>query len=136
MLLPGESDTAYFAIMGADSLSELKATAIQARKKVEFFRRQANLPDAMTLSQNYPNPFNSSTRIEFTVHEPQNVKLRIFNVLGQQVRRFEDFFVAPGYHSLVWDGTDNGGNPVASGVYFYRLSADNLSQTRKMILLK
>jgi len=135
-LFPGQSDTAYFAIMGADSLSELKATAIQARKKVQFFRRQANLPDGITLSQNYPNPFNSSTRIEFTTHKAQKIGVKIFNVLGQEVRHFEDIFVSSGYHSMTWDGTDDGGNEVASGVYFYWLSSDNSSETRKMILLK
>lgn len=136
LLFPGESDTAYFAILGGDSLSELKATARQARKKAQFLIRQANLPSEVTLSQNYPNPFNSSTRIEFTTHDPKKIGLKIFNVLGQEVRHFEDIVVSPGYHSVAWDGTDDGRNHVASGVYFYRLSSNNSSITRKMILLK
>jgi len=94
------------------------------------------VPGQFALAQNYPNPFNPTTEINFSVPTRSHVRLEVLNLLGQQVRLLEDRSFAPGQYSSEWDGRDNDGNGAASGVYFYRLTADQFSQSRKMILLK
>jgi hypothetical protein len=88
------------------------------------------------LSQNYPNPFNPQTTIAFSLKERGRVSLAIFNVAGERVRTLAEESLAAGPHTKVWDGRDNHGQPVSSGVYFYRLRAAGYEQTRKMVLLK
>jgi hypothetical protein len=96
-----------------------------------------SVPRDFALDQNYPNPFNAATTITFAVTgRAVNTKLEIFNVLGQQVATLIDGPVEPGRHSQVWDGTDRTGTPVASGLYFYRLTTGNRAETKKMVLLK
>jgi len=94
------------------------------------------LPTGFSLSQNYPNPFNPETTIEYTVSSAQRMTLEIFNTLGQRVDVLVDDYVNAGSHSVRWDGSDESGNKVASGVYFYRLSGENFETTRKMLMLK
>jgi len=90
-----------------------------------------------SLSQNYPNPFNPTTVIRFTVRERTPVRLHIYNVVGQRVRTLVDDVRTPGVvHTIEWNGRNNSGQSVASGVYFYRLVTTDFTQTRKMVLLK
>jgi hypothetical protein len=96
---------------------------------------QPNLPMAFELKQNHPNPFNPTTHINFDLPSPTDIDLTIYNVLGQQVKSYSDFRTA-GSHSITWDGTDNTGSQVSSGVYFYRLDAGQNSATKKMMMLK
>jgi FlgD Ig-like domain len=87
-------------------------------------------------AQNYPNPFNPSTTIEFTVRERSKVSLKIYNVAGQLVRTLVDGDRAPGaVHKVAWDGRNDAGTTVSSGVYFYKLVTSDFTQTRKMVLL-
>lgn len=95
----------------------------------------ANVPKVFDLKQNRPNPFNPSTVINYDLPSPATVKLEIYNVLGQSVRSFSDFKEA-GNHSITWNGCDNSGTQVASGVYFYRLEAGKDVATKKMMMLK
>lgn len=88
------------------------------------------------LKQNFPNPFNPSTNIEFTVPEQGQVELQIFNVLGQKVRTLVSEKLQAGNFTATWNGTDESGKLVSSGVYFYKLTAGEFSQTRKMVFLK
>lgn len=101
---------------------------------------EANLnptPEGYTLSQNFPNPFNPSTNIVFSVPKTENVSLKIFNVLGQEVKSLVNAKVTGGVSTMAtWDGTDNFGQKVSSGVYFYQLKAGDFSETKKMLLLK
>jgi hypothetical protein len=136
LLSPGESDTAYFAILGAETLEEMKATALQARQTVQSLSRTKTLPGSTVLRQNYPNPFNSTTRIEFVLPEPGNVTFKVFNVLGQQVATLVNHYMRAGHHTVTWAGTDNRGKRVASGIYLYRLTTAYYSETKKMLLLK
>lgn len=99
------------------------------------------LPEGFALSQNYPNPFNPNTTITFNL--PQNgrsglglVELKIFDLLGKEVKTLISQPIAAGFHSVQWDGNNNAGQPVASGVYLYRLSAGELVATQKMMLLR
>jgi aminopeptidase N len=89
------------------------------------------IPMQALLIGNYPNPFNNSTVIKFSLSEPQNISLEIFNMLGQKVAVLHDGYLNAGQHEIVW----NAGS-ASSGVYFYKLTADNSSEVRKMTLLK
>lgn len=89
------------------------------------------------LEQNQPNPFNPSTTIRYSLSTAGPVTLRIYDVTGAVVRALvDDAHAAAGASEATWNGRDDGGRPVASGVYFYRLQSPNLTLTRKMVLLK
>ena len=98
--------------------------------------RAPALPTIAALHQNYPNPFNPSTEIQFDIPTARDVKLRVYNQLGQTVRTLVDNRMKAGTHNLKWDGADTQGKAVASGVYFYNLEAGQFSQIRKMMLVK
>ena len=94
------------------------------------------LPVDFAAYQNYPNPFNPSTEIKFDLPVNSHVRLEIFNVLGQKVTTVIDDDMEAGFRSVIWNGDDRNGNQVASGVYFYRLSAGDHNFTKKMMMLK
>jgi len=91
----------------------------------------SNLPREVALYQNYPNPFNASTEIKFALPEQSDVKIEVYNILGQKTATVADGLFPAGYHSVNW----NAGN-VASGVYYYRLTAGDKLMVKKMMLLK
>ncbi len=93
-------------------------------------------PTSFTLYQNYPNPFNPETNIVFSVSQNTHAKVEVFTILGQKVRTVFDGKVTVGTHTVKWDGRDDYGRAVASGIYFYKLSVDKQTQTRKMILMR
>jgi len=88
------------------------------------------------LNQNYPNPFNPSTTISYSLPEAGQVKLEIYNLRGQLVNVLADGEESAGDHRKVWNGTDQSGNAVASGVYFYRLRTNNCTISKRMLLMK
>ena len=90
----------------------------------------------LALHQNTPNPFNPSTTISFTLPERARVTLTVYDVQGRLVRTLVDEMAGEGYQERIWDGKDASGNPVGSGVYFYRLTAGDKTLTKKMVLLK
>lgn len=94
------------------------------------------VPQFFQLKQNYPNPFNPTTRITFNLERGSEVRLEIFNLLGIQVGLPVIGYLPAGEHAYVWDACDNQNRPLAGGIYFYRLTADGISQTMKMILIK
>jgi len=94
------------------------------------------LPGGYSLAQNYPNPFNPITNVKFSMPATGTARIEVFNVLGRSVAVIFEGVAQAGEHEVVWDGRDAGGAPAASGVYFYRLTADNYTETRKMMLLK
>jgi hypothetical protein len=83
-----------------------------------------------------PNPFNPVTSIRFDLAEQSHVSLRIYDVAGRLVRTLIDRVMPRARHQLIWNGDDNYGNRVASGVYFLRLSAGDVVQTQKMVIIK
>ncbi len=97
-----------------------------------------SLPRAFTLEQNSPNPFNPSTTLGFSVPEGYEgeVSLQVFDLRGRLVRTLSEGPREPGHHLVFWDGSDQQGHPLASGIYFYRLRAGDFAQTRKMVLMK
>ncbi len=94
------------------------------------------LPSTFSLSQNYPNPFNPTTTISFSLPYSNIVQIDLFNSLGQHVTTLTNREYSVGTHSVFWDGTNNGGEQVGSGIYYYRLKSDKFVETRKMVLLK
>jgi flagellar hook assembly protein FlgD len=88
------------------------------------------------LQGNYPNPFNPETRISFSLGKESNVRVDVFNIKGQLVKNLLEERMVSGEHILLWDGTDDQGRVVGSGLYFYRLQTEDYSSTRKMMLLK
>lgn len=94
-----------------------------------------NIPTHFQLQQNYPNPFNPTTAIRFDVPKAVNVKIDIFNILGQHIRTLVDKEFSAGYFETMWDGKDRNGAGVASGVYIYVMQSGQFTDLRKMILL-
>jgi hypothetical protein len=97
---------------------------------------EAGLPADYAVRQNYPNPFNPSTRIDFTIPKREHVTITIYNLLGQRVATIVDETKPAGEYSVVWDGRDKFGQSVASGIYYYRLQAGDITKSKKMVLLK
>lgn len=90
----------------------------------------------LSLGQNFPNPFNPTTQIAFTLPQQEHVFLSVYDAGGRLVKTLVSETLGPGAHNAAWNGTNAAGEPVASGIYFYRLRAGKASLTRKMILLK
>ncbi len=94
------------------------------------------IPQITELQGNYPNPFNPQTAIKYAVKQDGNVSLKIFNLKGQLVKTLVNDDVKAGFHSIVWDGKNNFGTDVATGIYLYRLETKTYNQTKKMMLMK
>ena len=95
------------------------------------------LPTSVELAQNFPNPFNPATSISFELSQAARISLEIYNIAGQQVQTLMDGWADAGVTTVTWDGRNQADEPAASGVYLYRVTADNgASQVRKMVLLK
>jgi len=94
------------------------------------------IPSSFVLSQNYPNPFNPDTRIQYKLPAISEVKIVVYNLKGQNVKTLFEGEQAAGRHSLLWDGTTDAGERVASGVYLLRLTAGNYAATKKMVFVQ
>ncbi len=94
------------------------------------------VPLVTSLEGNFPNPFNPETAIRFSTREPGSVRLSVFNLKGQLVKTLVSGDLPAGYHKIVWNGRDNSGHGVASGIYLYRMETPGYSKTNKMMLLK
>jgi hypothetical protein len=93
-------------------------------------------PTEVRLEHNYPNPFNPSTTIQYSVASQGRIRLRVFDLVGREVSTLVDNVIAPGYYTVTWNGADGAGNPLPSGVYYYRLESSTGQLTRRMVLLK
>ncbi len=96
----------------------------------------SGLPGEFELYQNYPNPFNPTTEISFSLPEPAQVELTVYNIMGQQVAVLANDFFGAGHHTIEWHAADEENRQVASGLYLYRLRAGDFVETKKMMLLK
>lgn len=97
---------------------------------------QTMTPSSFDLAQNYPNPFNPRTTIRFSLSQSGRVIIEVFNLMGQRVCTLLDNTLTAGSHQVTWDGTDDTGHKVASGVYLYRMKSGDSIRSRKMTLLK
>ena len=114
----GQSDTIRFNIL------------------VKVEQENAEIPKEFALYQNYPNPFNPATEIKFDVPKESHVKIVIYDITGKVVKTLVDEVVKPGAYRILWDGTDDSGNKVTSGIYFYRMIAGSYVSVKKMVLIK
>jgi hypothetical protein len=96
----------------------------------------ATIPVVTSLEGNYPNPFNPETAINFSLKESGKVRINIYNLKGQLVRQLVDTELPAGRHQIVWNGKDNQGRSVSSGIYLYRMEAKGYTNTKKMMLMK
>lgn len=148
-LNPGQSTTVGFALVAGDSsLANLRQNADAAQAKWQWIRHitsaphdEVGSPISFALHQNFPNPFNPTTKISYQFPASADVRLTIYNVLGQLVRVMTNDNVAAGVHTFDWDGRTDLGVPVSAGTYFYRLEAvskngERFVATKKMLLLR
>jgi hypothetical protein len=117
-------------------LFDAGGTIIRGAGSVLGVGAQGVIPTRYALYQNYPNPFNPSTQIRFDLKENRDVRLVIYNVMGQQVRTLISGQMTAGQHVIAWDGTDQQGRTVGSGLYIYRLTAGSFVESRKMLLTR
>ena len=123
--VPTSYDSNGNPVVGSVSFSMNSVTSVQQQPQ------SAAIPKSFVLNQNYPNPFNPSTTISFSVPQGSKVSLKIYNILGQEVANLVDDFRQAGNYSVQFNA-----NKLASGVYFYRLQANDFAQTKKLLLLK
>jgi len=115
----------------------LKICFINIYKRTTAIKEQnGSMPYQMMLAQNFPNPFNRSTTISFTVSQQEDVRITIFDILGRLTRTLLKKKMIPGHYSVKWDGKDDAGNFVSSGIYFYTLKTANFSDVKKLLLIK
>jgi len=130
----------YVQVRGVAGAAGAEATKVKVFASVGTVTAVEDAPgnrlDMFVLEQNYPNPFTPSTTIRFTLNRQSDVRLKVYNVLGQEVSTLVSSRMAPGSHSVTWDARDRAGQPVAAGIYLYRISADGQSRTRQMVLIK
>jgi len=126
------------------NLDMLSATEGMAGELLDEAYRQLgveksiSLPKTYSLSQNSPNPFNPATTISYSLPEgnPVHVSIRIYDLRGRLLRTLVDCVKEAGSYSIFWDGRDEKGRRLSSGIYFYRMKAGDFVQTRKMVILK
>ncbi len=94
------------------------------------------IPDDFALGQNYPNPFNPTTHISYQLPTNAHVTIAVFNTNGQEIKTLVDKEMNTGYHNTIWDGTNNAGETVSSGLYIYKIKAGNFTDIKKMMLLQ
>jgi hypothetical protein len=142
-----ETDTGFYALtITAASIASGKGESVQhsvdvflkvsEASDVDDWADNSNTPKSFALFQNQPNPFNPETKISYFLPKASHVKLVVFNVLGQKVRTLLDGPQDAGTQTLIWDGRSDDGRQLSSGIYFYRLQADNFQATKKMTLMK
>lgn len=142
-------DRKYAELDSAETIDLIfDAPDIQSTKLLRSFVLETNgyyvapenevisVPNNFGLEQNYPNPFNPSTTIRYTLKENSKVSLIIYNTLGQVVKTLVEKEETAGIKNITWDGMDNSGKQVASGIYIYKLKAGNSVFARKMIYIK
>ena len=116
--------------LGLNFFSENNRTSVIPSTKDPF------VPDEFRLFQNHPNPFNPTTKIEFMLPKSSKVEIKIYNMLGQEIKTLIDRYFGSGSHVVIWDGRDNLGRIVGSGVYLYRMKANDFISVKKGLLLK
>ncbi len=105
-------------------------------KKLHLSTATTNIPTQFTVEQNYPNPFNPTTEIRYALPQQSDVRVTIYNAIGQKVRGLVSQKQDAGFYSVTWDGKNDAGQATASGIYLYRITAGQYSTVKKMILMK
>lgn len=126
---PHNSNQLYLATKAG--ILSVKENEILSVKKTKNYR-----PNEINLYQNYPNPFNPQTTIRYEVKRNGDIVIRLFNILGKEVRKYQREISRPGEYEIRWDGKDENGQDVSSGVYFYRLETSSFTITKKLLLMR
>lgn len=134
-VIPG-GEVALLTLDGIYDIKTARAATLDHVSSPLGIKAKGILPGTFALEQNYPNPFNPSTEIQFSVPVSGHVNLTVYNLLGQEVAVLVDGQMEAGPAQVTWNATTDAGDKVASGVYFYRLTTDQQTASRKMLLLK
>ena len=97
---------------------------------------KGEIPAEFNVEQNFPNPFNPVTEIRYTLPRESYVNISIYNILGQKVKNLVDEYQSAGYKTVKWNGKNDQGQNVASGVYFYKIKAGDFTKVKKMVIIK
>ncbi len=125
--------------LGSDSASKPRLIAITEPAVwliASAERSTTEVPETFALAPNYPNPFNPSTALAYALPRPASVRLTVYDALGRHVRTLVESEQPAGSYTVRWDGHDDAGRPVPSGVYLYRIIAGDFVQARTMLLVK
>jgi hypothetical protein len=140
--LPSGTTSASLSVLSNDPLAPTITVPVVLDIVTGVATDGSQIPETYELSQNYPNPFNPITQIRFGLPQESNVALKIYNLLGQEVATLANEVRPAGYFVVEWNGTNNSGIKVSSGVYFYRMETTAVNgkarfvDLKKMILLK
>jgi len=138
-------DLHTFAQVDLRATSSYHYRAAEARRKFKVIvgahqflnrARAEVVPLASALAANYPNPFNASTTIGYQLAQEGSVELRVYNLVGQHIRTLVHERQKAGFFQTSWDGKDEGGNEVGSGLYFFVLRSGGLFQSRRALLMR
>jgi len=121
---------------GSDSWQQMNPTPGVTNTNELGLDDDVTIPEQYTLHQNYPNPFNPRTSIRYDLPDNERVNIIIYDMLGRQVKQLVDEYQDAGFKSIIWDATNDFGNPAATGVYLCKIQAGEYMQTKKMVLLK
>ena len=143
-LMSYQEDQAIYQRNNDDIWTELPSYYDQGRivaytGKMGYFRlgrKTLVVPGLTSLGQNYPNPFNPITNILYDIPEASDVRIAIYNIAGQKVRTLVQDQHEPGRYRIMWNATNDFGQPVSSGMYFYRIVASDFVGVKKLILMK
>ena len=138
---PVNAATVRFNVKASDGIDSVD---ISGDNRLIYVNRYDNylstesekIPTEFALHENYPNPFNPTTTLRFDLPEISDVRLTIFNMLGQKVKTYNMESTPAGYHALKWNATNDYGKPVSAGIYLYQIQAGEYISTKKMVLLK
>ena len=137
VLIEDPSKRYYFVVTAFDKLHNESLPSNEVSTIPVFVAEFGEgMPNKFELYQNYPNPFNSETIIEFDLPFDSWVSLKIYNVLGQEVKTLVDELKRAGKHKVVWDGRNEEGSPVTSGIYFCKMVAGTFAKSIKVVLVK
>lgn len=125
-----------FYILSEDNTGNREKSPGQILDITTAVKRSKDLPTEFALMQNYPNPFNPSTTVDYAVPRQTRVRIEITDILGRRVRLLVDEEKTPGNYSVLWNGKNDHGAMTTSGIYFFRMTAEDISFTKKMIMMK
>lgn len=120
----------------SESLAKSATYSIQIDEVLTKIVSESQVPVTYSLEQNFPNPFNPSTKIKFGIPEENFVKIKIFDILGREIKSLVNEKLQPAFYTVQWNGDDSNGKKVSSGIYFYKLETEKFSETKKLTILK
>jgi predicted CXXCH cytochrome family protein len=127
----------YYKLTAVDFSGNISGPSVEVPVIITSVREEEGaVPRVFALSQNYPNPFNPITQIKFSIPKRSRVELSVYNILGQKVKNLVDDEMEAGNYIATWNGKDEKGFDVSSGIYFYKLNSKEYSETRKMLLVR